>query len=155
MKTKENNLFVLEEYYESERTSEETAKVIAQLHKKYNFTNVYCDPSAADLILNTYNLGVPMGRFENGEVKSHANNQVAPGIAKLQSTFKNERITINTSCVNLIRSLSAYRYKGDGETPLKEDDHAADSLRYALTDYDPITEDCEFGCGFWKRKRST
>jgi len=155
MRTKDNNLFVLEEFYESEKSSYETSKLIAQLHKKYNFTKVYCDPSAADLVKQCFDLGVPIGRFDNGEVHSYANNAVSPGIAKLQSTFKNNRITINTSCVNLVRSLLSYRYKGDGETPLKDDDHAADSLRYALTDYDPIIDDTEFGCGFWIRKRST
>ena len=147
MKTRANNLFVIEEYYENERSSFETAHTIAKLHKKYNFTKVYCDPSAADLVKQAFDLGVPIGRFDNGEVKSYANNQVSPGIAKLQSTFKNNKITIHSSCINLIRSLQSYRYKGDGETPLKEDDHAADSLRYSLTDYTPILDETEFGCG--------
>jgi PBSX family phage terminase large subunit len=147
MKTKANNLFVIEEYYESEKSSFETAHRIAELHKKYNFTKVYCDPSAADLVKQTHDLGVPIGRFDNGEIKSYANNAVSPGIAKLQSTFKNNKITIHTSCVNLVRSLLAYRYKNDGETPLKEDDHAADALRYALTDYSPIPDETMFGCG--------
>jgi len=147
MQTKDNNLYVIEEYYESERTSDEVAHYLAQLHKQYNFSKIYIDPSAVDLITKAFNLGLPTGNFNDGEVKSYANNSVSPGIAKLQSTFKNNKIFISNSCINLIRSLLAYRYKGDGETPLKDDDHAADALRYSLTDYNPIPDEVEMGCG--------
>lgn len=160
MQTQENYLFVIEEYYETEKTSFEIANKLSELHKKYNFTKVYCDPSAADLITQAFERGVPIGRSENGQVKSYANNDVKPGIAKLQSIFKNHKITIDTSCVNLIRSLLAYRYKDDGENPLKDDDHGADTLRYAVTDYTMVQDDFEFACGKFitrlgKLRRST
>jgi hypothetical protein len=162
MKTKANTLFVISEFYESEKTSFEIANIIKKLHSKYNFTKVYCDPSAADLVKQAFDLGVPIGKFDNNEVKSYANNAVAPGIAKLQSTFKaDHRITIHSSCTNLIRSIQSYRYKNaDNDVPLKEDDHAADALRYALTDYNPIPDETEFGCGSFidrlgRLKRST
>ncbi len=157
MKTKANNLFVIEEFYESEKTSYEIANIIKKFHLKYNFTKVYCDPSAADLVKQAFDLGVPIGKFDNNEVKSYANNSVSPGIAKLQSTFKSEnKITIHSSCINLIRSIQSYRYKNvDNDIPLKDDDHAADALRYALTDYNPIPDETEFGCGIWNRKRSS
>ena len=155
MKTKENNIFVIEEFYEPEKTSGEIAHLLEDMHKKYHFTKVYCDPSAADLVTQAFNLGVPCGRYENNEIHSYANNEVKPGIAKLQSAFKNHIISIDNSCTNLIRSLLSYRYKNDGETPLKEDDHAADALRYALTDYNPIIDESDFVCGWWHRKRST
>jgi PBSX family phage terminase large subunit len=147
MQTKENYIYVVEEYYETEKTSYECAIKLAELNKKYNFTKVYCDPSAADLITQAYERGVPIGKFDNGQVKSFANNDVKPGIAKLQSVFKNKKIVIDSSCINLIRSLLGYRYKNDGETPLKEDDHACDALRYGVTDYSPFNDDFEFGCG--------
>lgn len=149
MKTKANTLFVINEFYESEKTSFEIANILKKLNTKYNFTKVYCDPSSADLIKQAFDLGVPIGKFDNNEVKSYANNAVAPGIAKLQSTFKaDHRITIHSSCTNLIRSIQSYRYKNaDNDIPLKEDDHAADALRYALTDYNPIPDDTMFGCG--------
>lgn len=152
MKTKANTLFVISEFYESEKTSFEIANIIKKLHLKYNFTKVYCDPSAADLVKQAFDLGVPIGKFDNNEVKSYANNAVAPGIAKLQSTFKaDHRITIHSSCTNLIRSIQSYRYKNaDNDIPLKDDDHAADALRYALTDYNPIPDETEFGCGHFK-----
>ncbi|RPI86182.1 MAG: hypothetical protein EHM34_00360, partial [Nitrosopumilales archaeon] len=92
MKTKENNLFVVEEIYESEKTSGEIAHIISDLHTKYHFTKVYVDPSAADLTTQAFNLGVPCGRYDNNEVHSYANNDVKPGIAKLQSIFKNHVI---------------------------------------------------------------
>lgn|GEM_PF-2157964 len=151
--TKTNNIYVIEEFYESERTSYDIAHLLSKYQKKYNLSKVYIDPSAIDLRNQAFDLGVSCAFWKNGETHSYADNTVSTGIAKLQSCFKNNKIFIHSSCINLIRSLLAYRYKGDGETPSKEDDHAADALRYALSDYSPEIDTPMFGCGWWKHKR--
>jgi PBSX family phage terminase large subunit len=151
--TKNNVVYILEEYYETGKTSYEVAQKLLEFHKKYNFTKIYIDPSAVDLRNQACELNTPSGYFENGEWKSYADNTVNTGIAKLQSAFKNNKIVIHSSCINLIKYLLAYRYKGDGETPLKENDHAPDTVRYLVSDYNPILDDIMFGCGHWFRKR--
>ena len=152
--TVNNNLYVVDEYYESEKSSTEIVKQLVLYHKKYKFNRIYCDPSAADLIKQGFDRGLPIGRFEgDGKVISFANNQVLPGISLVQAIIKNDRLTINSKCRNLIRSLLAYRYKQDGEQPFKDDDHAADALRYAVSDYKPFSDSIFFSCGKWRKKR--
>ena len=41
------------------------------------------------------------------------------------------RLYIFASCVNLIREMKNY-FWGEGENPIKKDDHALDELRYYI-----------------------
>lgn len=125
-------IVVVEEYYVSGKTSVDIAKKISAFHKHYKFKQVYCDPSAKDLIAQTSDLGVPIDK---------ANNDVAGGIGKIKSLFKKQALKIDKTCYNLIRELQIYRYAKDRmnknltEDPVKQDDHAPDALRYALTGF--------------------
>ena len=57
------------------------------------------------------------------------------GIAVVKSYLKNaegrSRLFIFKNCVNLIREIKSYWW-GDGDNPIKKDDHALDELRYYL-----------------------
>ena len=130
--TKEGDVYVVDEYYKAERTSQQVAKIIEAFHNKYHYRKVYCDPSAKDLIMQTKSLGVPIEK---------ADNEVAGGISKVQSLLKKDLFAIDKSCFNLIREMQDYRYKKDKlnqnevEEPVKLDDHSVDALRYALTNF--------------------
>ena len=60
------------------------------------------------------------------------------GIDRMHLLFKQNKLKIHSSCKNLIWELENYRYPdsrpnhNDDENPIKVDDHAIDSLRYAL-----------------------
>lgn len=41
------------------------------------------------------------------------------------------KLFIFSSCVNLIREIKGYTW-GEGESPVKRDDHALDALRYFI-----------------------
>ena len=142
--TESNKLVVKEEHYASMVTTEQLSKKVAELHKHYKFKNVYVDPSAADLIQQIQDRGVPViGGY----------NDVENGIAKVKSIFVSNDIYIDVSCHNLIMELQAYRYKPGTEIPIKELDHAPDALRYGVTDYNPYTDDSGFGWGHWFKRR--
>ncbi|GAG83582.1 unnamed protein product, partial [marine sediment metagenome] len=66
-----------------------------------------------------------------------ANNDVANGIAKLKSLFRNKVILVDETCVSLISELQAYRYKEGTEKPIEQNDHSCDALRYVVTDFNP------------------
>ena len=53
------------------------------------------------------------------------------GIARVKEYFKNDKIFIFKTCVNLIRELKTYRW-GKGDLPIKRDDHCVDELRYFI-----------------------
>ena len=150
MITKNKSIYVFEEFYGSEKTSNEIAHILSEYHKKYNFEKVYIDPSANNLRTEASILGIPCCD-RNG--KSFADNDVKNGIARVNNIINKNLIKIDTSCVNLIRSLLSYHYKQNTEIPVKKDDHAADALRYALSDFILDDESIMFGCGKWFRKR--
>lgn len=70
--------------------------------------------------------------YERGiAVNPNVDKNLFSGIARVKEYFKNDRIFIFRSCVNLIRELKSYRW-GDGDAPIKRDDHCLDELRYFI-----------------------
>ena len=57
------------------------------------------------------------------------------GIQKVKSYLKNSlgksKLFIFNTCQNLIREIKSYRW-GKGDSPIKEDDHSMDELRYYI-----------------------
>lgn len=137
--TNDNRMIIKEEFYKEGVTSHELAKKLQGFHKTYNFRKVYIDPSAADLIQQTYELGVPAGKRTNEGIKSWSNRDIAFGIARLNSLFKHNMIVIDTDCINLKEEIPAYRYQEGTDKPKKgQKDHAVDTARYLVTDFDPF-----------------
>lgn len=89
---------------------------------------VYVDPSAASLSVAALRRSLPLRK---------ANNDVLPGIRFVHSLFSQDRLFIHPSCCTLVDQLASYSWdpkaqeRGE-DKPLKQDDHAVDSLRYAL-----------------------
>ncbi len=72
--------------------------------------------------------------FERGiAVNTKVNKDKFAGIATVKDYFQARptRIYIFRTAVNLIRELKSYWW-GDGDSPIKKDDHALDELRYYL-----------------------
>ena len=63
------------------------------------------------------------------------NKDTFSGIQRVKQFLKinngKPKIYIFPSCVNLIRELKSYRW-GEGESPIKKDDHSLDELRYYI-----------------------
>ena len=80
--------------------------------------------------------------YERGiHVNMQVNKDLFSGIAKVKSYLngKNAKLYIFSCCVNLIREFKGY-FWGQGEKPIKRDDHALDALRYYLmTKHSPKT----------------
>lgn len=142
--TADKRIIIKEELYGSNLSTHELAKRLVDLHKEYNFKKIYVDPTAADLILQGYNRGLPIGEKRGGEVHSYADNNVASGIARTKSLFKNDIILIDKGCLNLRNELTSYRYEANTEKPIKKDDHCADALRYLTSDFNPIEDEGVF-----------
>lgn len=71
---------------------------------------------------------------ENGIlVDTKVNKDVFSGISRIKSMLSAEgkipELYIFSCCENMIREFKGYRW-GEGETPVKRDDHAMDELRY-------------------------
>lgn len=65
---------------------------------------------------------------------THVNKDLFSGINRVKQYLMTDgkpRLFIFDCCVNLIRELKSYRW-GDGDRPVKSDDHCLDELRYYL-----------------------
>jgi len=124
-KDRDGTYFVVSEWYKPGKTNIE----IVEYARSQAPNAIYADPAEPD-------------RIE--EMKRHGLNirdvskDIEAGITKVQELFRADRIKVHPSCVNLIGELESYAYPerkpdhNEPETPIKENDHACDSLRYAL-----------------------
>ena len=151
--TEDDRIVIKEERYGTNKSSHELAKDLATLHKEYKFKKAYCDPSAADLIFQSYNLGVPIGKRSGGAITSFADNDVDSGISRMKSLFKNNMILVDKSCHFFKREHMSYRYQEGKEKPIKKDDHTCDAARYLTTDFNPYVDDDIFEVVYWKMRK--
>ena len=68
-------------------------------------------------------------------VNTNVNKDVFSGIARVKSYLKDangvSKLFIFKNCVNMIREIKSY-FWGDGDRPIKRDDHCMDELRYYI-----------------------
>ena len=122
----------IEEYYYnsrtegSSRTDEEHYKGLCELVGERTISKVIVDPSAASFI-------EVIRRHERFRVIP-AKNNVIDGIRQVSTALKEGRIRICKNCSDCIREFGLYRWESGGkDSPLKENDHAMDDLRYFVS----------------------
>ena len=120
----------LKEYYYSSRengmlrTDEEHNEALKELCEGYDIETVIVDPSAASFIECIRRHGVFTVR--------HAENNVLNGIRRVGDALLSGRILFSSSCLDTIREFSLYVWdeKSGNDSPVKENDHAMDDIRY-------------------------
>lgn len=127
----DNNYWILQEWYKTKQT---TAQIIEQC-KTYKPNVTYPDPAEPDRIEEMAKAGLNV---------REVSKDIANGIDAVRELFKQGKIRIHHSCLNLISELETYRYpekkpdQNEKEVPIKERDHAMDALRYALYMSKPV-----------------
>jgi len=146
--TDTNKIYIVDEFYKNKCTSRELVTIIQEYNKQRSPEGIYVDPSAADIITQMMNVGLPV---YNGD------NDLDFGISKIKAYLRAKILFIDkNNCKNTIREFESYRYSSDKqlykknltEIPIKKDDHAPDAARYLLTDYDAFREDVGLSVGF-------
>lgn len=117
---------VLSEFYERGKLQTEIVKYARGLQDEFNSDIAAVDSSAAGLIADMRDAGI------HAEA---AKGRVMDGIRVIQDKLKVQddgrpRLTMDPSCVNLINEFNSYIWKPNKDEPVKENDHALDSLRY-------------------------
>lgn len=129
----DNCLYILKEYYwdsakeQRQKTDIEYSSDLKQFISGYNPEWVFIDPNAASFKTQCYNDGIPN--------IANASNRVTDGIRYTSSLFSQNRIKIHSSCSNLLKEIQGYIWdtkaqKWGEDKPVKQRDHACDSLRY-------------------------
>lgn len=134
------DLYVFQEYYQTNQLVEHHAKHIKFMSAKYPVYSYWIDPS-------TQNRNAVTGKSVRGEYLQHGvpvilgNNDLMAGIHKVSEYLRKRpngqpRLIISEKCENLIDELSQYRWaeakpgQNEPERPHPYKDHAPDALRY-------------------------
>ncbi len=138
----DGNIYVIAEHFEAGKTVDYHANKIISIAKSLNWPSrrdgkyeALIDSAANQKTLAS-NKSVTELFFENGiAVNPNVNKDLFTGISRVKTYLKNAegkaRLFIFSSCVNLIREIKSY-YWGEGDKPVKQDDHALDELRYYI-----------------------
>ncbi|MDO4731204.1 MAG: PBSX family phage terminase large subunit [Clostridia bacterium] len=125
----------IDEYYFDSRkegfqkTDQEHYNALKNLIGSKNISAVIVDPSAASFIA--------VIKKHNEFMVIPADNKVLDGIRQVSTALKENKIKICKNCKASIREFSLYRWDESGtkESPVKENDHAMDDIRYFVTTY--------------------
>ena len=123
----------IDEYYYSSRkegaqkTDEEYYAALEKLTDGRSISAVICDPSAASFIT----LIRKHGKFRCIAAK----NDVLDGIRRVSDALRGGKIKICRGCLDAAREFSLYRWDTSAvrDTPVKENDHAMDDIRYFVS----------------------
>lgn len=133
LKDFDNSYWVESEWYERGRTDSEIASYVSV----QGFNLVFPDPESPSAIEDMRKLGVNVQEVVKNK------DSIKNGINRIRALLMQRKLHIHASCVNLINELETYRYpskpneKNEPENPIKENDHALDALRYAITMDEP------------------
>ncbi len=128
----DNHYWISNEFYKTGKLNAELIEYIISMKTEA----VYPDPAEPDRLKEMENAGLNV---------QEVSKDVEKGIDSVRNLFKTGRIHIHKECENLINELESYRYKekrhgsNEPEDPIKENDHACDSIRYALYNIQPIS----------------
>lgn len=123
------------EFYKTKQKTEALVKFYLKweerLEKKLRV--IFCDSAEPDRIVTMQEAGLRA---------TGANKELGAGINSVQTCFKNNRLYINETCVETDNELQVYRYPEDDDPkakkdqPIDDDNHAMDSKRYAVHNYE-------------------
>ena len=138
----DGNIYVIAEHYESNKTVEYHANKIKETCANLGWqkapNGMYS--SLIDSAANQRTLSSPKNVceiFYDNQilVNPNVNKDLYSGISRVKSYLKNaegkSKLFIFKNCVNMIREIKGY-FWGNGDAPIKKDDHAMDELRYYI-----------------------
>tara|TARA_R100000426_G_scaffold79889_1_gene57619 strand:- start:219 stop:857 length:639 start_codon:yes stop_codon:yes gene_type:complete len=129
----EEKYFLLDEYLDAERTTEQHAVEIRELIDKWDIDYIYIDSAAQQT------------RFDfaqNYDITTvNAKKSILDGISHVQAIVDNNRLLVDQTCNETLQSLDQYQWDPNPNL-LKEKpkhnraSHMADALRYALYSFE-------------------
>lgn len=124
-KSADRHYYFDKEFYKTNQTTSQIVEYVKSLQPN----KVYPDPAEPDRLEEARRAGLNV---------REVTKDIEAGISCVQELFKQGRVHIHSSCVNLIWELETYSYpdkkpeRNESEEPIKENDHAMDAMRYVL-----------------------
>lgn len=152
----DGNVYVIAEHYEAKRDVVYHANKIKEISDKLNWKkdrfgklSALMDSAANQRTLNGERSVAELFCEQGITVNTRVNKSLYTGINKVKSMLKPlngpPRLYIFSCCVNMIREIKGY-FWGNGDAPVKRDDHAMDELRYYVCS---VTESSEKPSKTW------
>ena len=125
--------YVLDEYYDSEKTTEKHAEEIQHMIDKWDIDYIYIDSAAAQT------------RFDFAQQYDistiNAKKSVLDGIAKVAAVVDNETLLVDQRCAETLACLDQYQWDPNPNLAKEKPkhnraSHMADALRYALYSFE-------------------
>lgn len=138
----DGNIFVIAEHYAAGLSAEEHCLRIREISEKLHWKKLPSGHVQAlmDSACLQKTLSGPRSVaqlfYENGvSVNTRVDKNVWTGVQRVKSYLTKREgrpgLFIFKNCPEMIREIKGYRY-GEGESPVKKDDHAMDELRYYI-----------------------
>jgi PBSX family phage terminase large subunit len=137
---KDNNFYILDEWYKTQKTNADVINYLKLMRPRPN--EVFPDKAEPDRIKEISDEG-----FNCVDV----NKDVEYGIQLIQQLLKQNKIFVSPHCENVIHEFETYRFankrpaNNEFEKPVKENDHAMDSIKYVISTYSPYFDDEDDG----------
>lgn len=117
---------IFSEWYERGKLQGVVVTWAKRWAQEYNITLDAVDESAAGLIADLKDNGIPA---------QGAKGRVLDGIQAIHDKLAVQgdnlpRLTVDPSCANTINEFESYVWKPEKDEPIKENDHAMDAIRY-------------------------
>ena len=125
--------YVLDEYFDAERTTEQHAREIQLMIDKWDIDYIYIDAAAAQT------------RFDFAQQYDistiNAKKSILDGIAKVAAVVDNNFLMVDSSCTEVLTSLDQYQWDPNPNLAKEKPkhnraSHMADALRYALYSFE-------------------
>lgn len=118
-------LHIIKEFYKSGVLPSEHVHATIQWARQANANLIVVDASAAGLIAELANQGIT-AHSSKGHVRQGIG--LVHELLKVQRD-KRPRLTVDPGCTNTLNEFESYVYRKGMEDPVKENDHALDSIR--------------------------
>lgn len=136
----DGNVYVVAEHYQAKQDVAFHSQKIKEISEKLNWhkdkfgrISALIDSAANQRTLNGAKSVSELFSERGISVNTRVNKDLYTGINKVKSLIKPlsgpPKLFVFSCCVNMIREFKGY-FWGDGDTPVKKDDHAMDELRY-------------------------
>ena len=129
----EEKYYVLDEYLDAEKTTEQHAAVIRELSEKWDIDYIYIDSAAQQT------------RFDfaqNYDISTiNAKKSVLDGIAQVAGIVDNDKLLVDQQCGEVLSCLDQYQWDPNPNLAKEKPkhnraSHMADALRYALYSFE-------------------
>ena len=136
----DGNVYVIAEHYESGRDIDYHAARIKAIADELDWhrdgkgrLRCIIDSAAGQRTLSSLKSVADLFYEKDILCDTKVDKDLWSGIAAVKDWLKERppKLVIFRNCVNMIREIKGYRW-GNGDAPIKEDDHAMDELRYYL-----------------------